>query len=174
MNTPINEKSICVAFTEEVLLYLNNELPSKQMQLYKDHLTICTNCGINVQFNLELLALSQNNIEEEISDYKLELMIKNAISNKANSSTKYFQFHNFFDILFKTTFRKVAISGFAVIILLFFLIPNTRVLIKSKTKIDSTGFNKTHISSEDHNQNTKINFEDDEEWRKTFHPSVRQ
>ena len=87
MNTPINEKSICVAFTEEVLLYLNNELPSKQMQLYKDHLTICTNCGINVQFNLELLALSQNNIEEEISDYKLELMINNAISNKANSST---------------------------------------------------------------------------------------
>ena len=46
MNTPNNEKSKCVAFNEEVLLYLNNELPSKQMQLYKDHLMICNSSSL--------------------------------------------------------------------------------------------------------------------------------
>ena len=95
MKTPNNEKSICVAFNEEVLLYLNNELPSKQMQLYKNHLMICTKCSSNLKFDLELLDLSKNNIEEEISDYKLDLMIKNAVSKKANSSTKYFLFQNY-------------------------------------------------------------------------------
>jgi len=170
MNTPNNEKSICVAFNEEVLLYLNDELSSKQIQLYKDHLMICTKCSSNLKYNIGLIELAKNNIEEEISDYKLELMIKNAISKKENSSTKYFPFHNLFDFLLKTTFRKVAFSGIAVIILLFFLLPSTNVLIKSDTAIDSTGFNKTHISIENYSINAKIDFEDDEEWRKNILP----
>ena len=94
MNTPDEKRTVCEIFNEEVLLYLNNELPSEQMQLYQNHLITCTNCSNKLKIIRELLNLSKGNTEEDISDYKLNLMIDNAISKRQNSTVKYFFFNS--------------------------------------------------------------------------------
>ena len=165
MNT-LNEKiSVCEIFNEEVLLYLNNELPVERMQLYRNHLILCANCNNKLKIIKELLNLSKGNTEEGISDYKLNLMIDNAISKKQNSTAKYFPYQYVFDNLFKTKIGRIAIAGLAAILILFFLLPSNGKVLKSDTINDSANFSKTDIPVEVSDMDSKIIFEDDKSWK---------
>lgn len=87
----LNEnKTMCESFNSNLFLYMNNELPIEQKELYRGHLKYCSDCRKLLKETEELLALSSTAIEEDIEDARFEFMINKAVTKKQNGFIKRF------------------------------------------------------------------------------------
>lgn len=83
-------KAMCKNFSGDIFLYMDNELPVEQKELYREHLKYCPGCCKLLKEIEELLALSNAAIEEDIEDAKFEFMINKAVAKNQNSFIKRF------------------------------------------------------------------------------------
>jgi hypothetical protein len=120
-----NIKNNCEQFSNELWLYLDEALPKDKLEMWKEHLTTCSNCSAELKKAEDTIALYEKVPLEDIDNQTYKMMINTtaatSLSSANNNVGKYTTRSRSFSQMFG--FYKLAFGGglLAAAILLIFI-----------------------------------------------------
>lgn len=72
------DRTLCNQFESEVWLYISDELSDDRKKLWDRHLAECGECSALLRSNREISSFYKENMAEDINDFALERILKNA------------------------------------------------------------------------------------------------
>ena len=162
---PEYNKSKCRDFENEIWLFIDMDLPEDQLNIWKDHLTICDKCSRILDETKKLISLASSNTID-IEEVRFDQMTKKIVSKKSFSFGK---------ILSNLSFRPQKRSSIVWKVGLTFALVIAAIIISVTSKQQNTvkgvgknilDWNGTEINNELIQLNQRITFMKSDSWNR--------